>query len=351
MKDTGLACGHTHAQGGRLTAAEDDDHVDRRDAATSNVTDLRRARQHARAVVRDIRDAVLAWMAANNVESYLSGDASQARRVNRAVTEIASRMFQEELVAWLDERNRTTMGRAARAAFDAMRQTVDAPDPSFRGQDAFTGRDVELIRQIRQVDAGLLYDTELADQLGLDEPLAEELGNRITRTLRQGVAQDERVSDGLRQRVQAVLTDGSPESRQGTNVSGQTTRSKAELIAHDSVQDAYNTGARTRYLENGFRYAVYDATLDTKTTQLCRRMNEHVIDLRDQPYFIPLLHPYCRSGIRPILDVEDRSVLGRDDVADGYMRTIMQTKSYRPPVDTDAFRPTPLSREYGHTDG
>jgi SPP1 gp7 family putative phage head morphogenesis protein len=345
---TGLACGHAHDAQGRLEAADDDGHVDRRDAATSNVTDLRRARQHARAVVRDIQDAVVAWMAANNVQSYLSGDASQARQVNRAVTEIASRRFQEELVAWLDQRNRTTMGRAARAAFDKMRQVTDA-DASFRSEDRFTGRDIELVRQIRQVDAGLLYDTELAERLGLDEPLAEELGNRITRTLRQGVAQDERVSGGLRQRVQAVMTDGSPGARQETNVSGQTTRSKAELIAHDSVQDAYNTGARARYLRNGFRYAVYDATLDTKTTQLCRRMNEHVIDLRDHAFFVPPLHPYCRSGIRPILDVEDRSVLGRDDVADDYMRTIMQTKSYRPPVDTDQFRPTPLSREYGHT--
>ena len=134
-------------------------------------------------------------------------------------------------------------------------------------------------------------------------------------------------------------------------MSGQTAQSKAQLIAHDSVQDAYNTAARKRYLRNGFRFGIYDATIDTKTTEICRRMDEHIIDMVETPWFIPPLHPYCRSGIRPVLDVGDRTVLSQDDIADGFLQTIFQTKSYRPAVVGEAeFQPTPLSVEHGHTD-
>jgi len=64
--------------------------------------------------------------------------------------------------------------------------------------------DGETLRQIRQVDAGLLYDTELAENLGLDEPLAQELGDRLTRQFRLGIANDEGIDD-LRQRAAEVI--------------------------------------------------------------------------------------------------------------------------------------------------
>lgn len=345
----GLSCGHAHGHAD-LTAA-DDDQV-REDASTKSLTDLRRARQRARSVVRDIVDAVQAWMAANSIQTVLTSDQG-ARRANEAITLIASERLRDDLVAWLDERHKITMGRAARQAFDAMSAELDGVDDDrIQGRPEFDRRlDGETLRQVRQIDAGLLYDTELAEQLGLNEPLAQELGDDITRTLRQGVAQNE-TSDELARRVEWVLDDADADGRQASNVSGQTKRSKAELIAHDSVQDAYNQAARGRYLRNGFRYGVFDAVIDFKTTDICRRFDEVVIDLRDDPFFVPPLHPYCRSGIRPILVIGDRKVLSRDDVADGFLSTLSSTKSYRPPANAaGTFRPTALTRDQGQVDG
>lgn len=341
----GLRCDHaTHA---RRVEANDD--IVRDDAATKSTTDLRRARQRARSVIRDILADVLAWMQANGVESMLSTDAG-ARRANRTITEIASRRLRDDLLGWLAERHRITAGRGIRDANQKMSNAFDGVDDDrLVGPGEFSRPlDRETLRQIQQVDAGLLFDTELAEQLGLNEPLAAELGDDVTRQLRLGIANGETISGGLSDRVEYVIADGDSSGRREAGVSGQTKRSKAELIAHDSVQDAYNQAARGRYLRNGFRYAVFDATVDTKTTDLCLRMDDYVIDLRDSPFFVPPLHPYCRSGIRPILDISGRTVLRRDDVADEYLQTIMQTKSYRPPANAaGSFRPTPLTRDQG----
>lgn len=340
---------------GRLTA--DDERITRDDAATSNVTDLRRARQRARATMRNVLDAVLSWLGQETGASFLSSP-TDARRANQALTAIASQRLREDLATWLDERHRITMGRAVRAAHDQMAGALPrGMDPDdLTGRRDFGPMEREAARQVAQVDAGLLYDTELAEELGLTEPLAEELGDDLTRTLRQGVRRDEPVQTGrddqtsLTDRVRGVLTDAGADVREGTNVSGQTKRSKAELIAHDSVQDAYNQAARGRYLRNGFRFAVFDATLDTKTTDLCRRMDETVIDLRDDPFLVPPLHPYCRSGIRPTLDADGSDRVGRDDIADDFLSTIAQTKSYRPPVDAaGTFEPTAITRDLGQT--
>lgn len=340
-----LRCsGHAHAP---LTAADDD--VVRREAATSNTTDLRRARQRARAVIRDIVAEIKAYIEEQPIRQLLSSG-SGAGRANQALTLIAADAFRQELIPWLEERHRITVGRAVRDAFDKMTSTGEVDTSDLAGEPRFDRRlDAETLRQVRQVDAGLLYDTEIARERGLSEPLAQELGDDITRTLRQGVAADESVQE-LARRVDLVLTDGDADDRGAKGVTGQTKRSKAELIAHDSVQDAYNQAARGRYLRNGFRYGVYDATIDFKTTDLCRRMNEVVIDLRDSPILVPPLHPYCRSGIRPILNVDDRPIVGRDDVADDFLSTILSTKSYRPPANAAGdFQPTRITRELGQT--
>lgn len=317
------------------------------DRATSTTTDLRKSRQRARSVIRDLMDEIIAWLGSQELEEMFSGPRPD-RAVNQAITKLARERLREDLVSWLDERHGITMGRGARQAFDVMQKALpDADRDDFRDSPEFNDSDRELRNLLKQVDAGLLYDD--------DDSLAEEIGNDITRQLRLGLEQDEPVetdkSDqrSLADRVRYVMDEGDSNDRQEAGVTGQTKRTKAELIAHDSVQDAYNTAARKRYLRNGFRYGVFDATMDTKTTDLCRRMNEKVIDMMDTPWFIPPLHPYCRSGIRPILDVEDRQILTEDDVADGFLQTIMSTKSYRPPVlDPDEFQPTPLSREHGH---
>jgi len=336
----GLGCSH-----GQL-AAQNDDQTTREDAATSSVTDLRRARQRARSVIRTILKDVLEWMSANGVASMVETDAG-ARRANRAITEIASQRFRQALLSWLRERHRITAGRAVRAANAKMRRAFGGVDDDrIVGRKEFSRRlDTETLRQVQQVDAGLLFDTELATNLGLNEPLAEELGDDVTRQLRLGVANNDGI-DELTGRVAEVILDADSDGRQEHGISGQTVRSKAELIAHDSIQDAYNQAARGRYLRNGFRYGVFDATLDTKTTDLCRRMDEVIIDLRDDPYLIPGLHPYCRSGIRPILDLDGQEPVTRAEIADGFLNTIMETKSYRPPANAaGTFQPTALTRD------
>jgi len=351
--DAGLACRqHHHHHDQRVHAQDDgDDDGGGRDAATTTVTDLRRARQRARASIRSVMQEIQAWLRENDVQTIMDGPEGPGR-VNQAVTMLAAQRLREGLVSWLDERHRIAAGRAARAAFDQMQTTLpdDVDTDQLRGLPRVDGTDREWLRHIRKVDAGLLSGTRTATDAGAtSDSLAEELGDRITRQLRLGLTQNETVPQ-LAERVQVVVDGGDPSDRQERGVTGQTARTKAELIAHDSVQDAYNTAARKRYLRNGFRYGVYDATIGTKTTDLCRRMDEHVVDMVDTPWFIPPLHPYCRSGIRPVLKVGDRVPLTQDDVADGFVQTIMSTKSYRPQVvDQAEFQPTPLSIQHGHT--
>lgn len=346
MSDTWNGLGCSHGDHGQLHAAEQDDVV-REETATSNVTDLRRSRQKARAVVRSIQAAVLDWL-----EGRFSADRldqpSGARQANEAITRIASEKFRRDLANWLAERHKITAGRAVRSAHQKMRgATPPDVDADPIGPAEYSQRlDQETLRQVQQIDAGLLYDTQIARERGLSEPLAQELGDDITRQLRQGVANDETISDGLRDRVEGVLTNADAPDRSENGISGQTKRSKAELIAHDSVQDAYNQAARGRYLRNGFRYVVFDATIDTKTTDICRRMDGNVIDIVDHPELIPILHPYCRSGVRPKIDIDESMIVTPDDIADGYLSTIRQTKSYRPPADAaGSFNPTPLTRQ------
>lgn len=313
----------------------------RENAATNNVTDLRRARQRARSVVRTLQDAIFTYLEDNGIQLL---DAEEHRQLNQALSELASRTLRQDLVEWLEQRRTTTMARAVRAAFEIMQQAVqgNVPDEAFAGTPTLMTSDQALNAAISNVDAGLLY--------GDDDSLAMELGNRITRQLRLGFADGERVTQ-LRERVEFVMTDGQGDGRQEAGVSGQTVQSKAELIAHDSIQDAHTTAAHKRYLNNGFRYAIYDAVIDFKTTDVCTRMNEHVIDMVENPWMVPPLHPWCRSGIRPILELGDRSVLGREDIASGYLQTIMATRSYRPSVlNTDQeFSPTGLTEQFGQT--
>ena len=335
MTDPGLVCGCPDA---RLQAASASGNGGRRDAATPNVTDLRRARQRARATFRDLVDVIIRWLERNDVATYFNG-AGREQRLNQLITELAAQHIRQELLSWLDDRRRTTMARGFRAAFDAMRQVANVGDGDLIGQAAFTNADIGTARVLANVDAGLLVDNS--------DSLASDVGDRVTRQLRLGVRQNESVQD-LGRRVELIIDDGDGSDRQEKGVTGQTTRSKGELIAHDAVQDAHNTAATKRYLRNGFRYGVYDATIDTKTTRLCTRMNEVVIDMVRDPVLVPPNHPYCRSGIRPVLDVDQDDVVGRDDISDDYLQTIFSTAGYRPPVLSDEdFQPTALTEQYG----
>lgn len=332
-----------------LEAQADDDF----EAATRNTTDLRRARQRARGVIKRLQDAIQVFLAERGID--LLNRQGGPRQINEQITRLSRRSLRDELVSWLNDRRTTTMGRAARAAFDLMQRELPSADrEDFVGQPQFTNFDRRTANLLRQIDVGLFYDTEAAEQLGLDQPLAERVGDRITRQLRTGHGRGETVQE-LARRIELVMTAGSREAgseRVEKGVSGQTIETKAQMMAHDSVQDAYVTEAQKRYLQNGFRFVVYDATCDLKTSDLCIRLGECsgdpvVIDLLETPFLVPPNHPHCRSGIRPVLD-PPRDPVGEDDIADGFLQTIFQTSSFRPPVvGEDDFQPTPLTRQMG----
>jgi len=308
-------------------------------SATNSKSDLRRARQRARSVFRQLSDEIKAWIAAELSLSDLE-DPTGRRRINQEITALASQTLREELLSWLRERRRKTMARAIRAAYQAIQQAIPqsiAEDELF-GTPSLTASDTALNDELHMVDAGLLIDD--------NDSVAEKLGNQITRQLRVGFSQNEKVSD-LGRRVDLIMTDGDADDRAKRGVSGQTIMSKGELIAHDSVQDAYISAATKRYLNNGFRYVVYDAVIDFKTSDICIALNEKVVDILENPGLIAPNHPWCRSGARPILDPNPDDIIQRDDIADDLLGKIEATNSYRPTaLDTEReFRPTPLTQQ------
>lgn len=333
----GLDCGNHHA---RVHAEDDerDDDVDRRSASTKNVTDLRRARQRARRVLGELEDEVNEFLEENDIERYGRSD-SEAQRLNEAITRLAATKLSNDLVQWLEQRRQQTMGRAVRASMDRIQSELgERVADSFSD---FSPAEQSLNRAITQVDAGLLAGTEAVGDA--DDSLANEIGNDITRQIRLGLSQNEQVRSpdpdelDIETRVAMVLNDGDHDLRDEAGVSGQTKRTKAELISHDSIQQAYTSAATRRYLNNGFRFLIYDAVCDFVTSDLCRRLGECegppvVIDVTKTPWLIPPNHPWCRSGVRPTLNREGRAVVTKDDISDDYLQTVMSTEQYRPSV-------------------
>lgn len=328
---------------------DDDEDDDSRDVETPTATDLRRAREHTRAVVRDLEGDVQEFLEENTDQvSRLPDNSSAEQRVNEQITRLAQARLAEELVVWLEERRSQAMNTAAREAFDVMKSTVDraVDDGELATGPYVQTADMRMNRLISQVDVGLY------------EKVSQDAADEMTRQLRLGVENGESIVDerpdetDLADRISWILTDADDPRRQTSGVSGQTVRSRSELIAHDSVQNGYNAAATRRYLQNGFRFVVYDATIDTKTTRLCTRLNEEVIDIRENPELIPPNHPWCRSGVRPKLRA-DQEPLGRDDIADDYLGTIARTNSYRPSVlDVQTeFSPTTLTRNVSESAG
>lgn len=361
-----MTCPHAHgdvdplapARLNELEAAAADEDEGPGDAATSNLTDLRKARQRARATIRDLADVIIDFLTMRELERTLGDGGGTAQDLNRIISRMASDTLQKELLDWLDDRKRITMGRAARAAFDTMQDALpdSVSQDDLVGMPDFSNADRDLLAQLRQIDAGLLTGTEAADDAGATtDSLAEKLGDEVTRQLRLGFRNDEPIHSDrddqtdLATRVDMVLNgpDYDRSNKQEAGVTGQSMRTKGELIAHDSIQDAYNAQARRRYLQNGFRFVVYDATLDTRTTRLCRRMDGEVIDILEDPHLVPPNHPYCRSGIRPKLET-DQEPIREDDIADEFLQDIWSTESYRPTVqDQSAFQPTAITERLG----
>ena len=244
------------------------------------------------------------------------------------------------------------MARAARASFQRMQQTLpgQVDESDLFGSPNIEAKDRALNAELKNIDAGLLYENS--------DSLANEIGDRATRQIQIGFAKNEPVvaqrddQMDLATRVEQVLLDGDADTRRENGISGQTAKSKAELISHDSVQDAYVTATHRRYLNNGFRYGTYDAVIDRKTSTVCRRLDEVHVDLVEQPWLLPPNHPWCRSDIRPLLQLpEGASVIDESDIGDDHLNRIWGTNGFRPKVlDPDQeFNPTVLNERLERT--
>ena len=327
----------------------------RNDAASQNVTDLRRARQRSRAVIRDIQDLIETYLQTEGIQMLAEsnlGPREQARRLNEQITRLATREIRQRLVPWLEERHKVTMARAARAAMNRMQQELpgQVDESDLFASPNLDARDRALNAELRNIDAALLYEN--------GDSIAQEIGDRTTRQIQIGFSKDEPVvatrddQMDLATRVEQVLLDGDADTRRENGITGQTAKSKAELISHDSVQDAYVTASHRRYLNNGFRYGTYDAVIDTKTSTVCRRLDEVHVDLVEQPWLLPPNHPWCRSDIRPLLQLpEGASVIDESDIGEDHLNRIWGTNGFRPKViDTDQeFNPTVLNERLERT--
>jgi len=325
--------GHRHGVHAAADDSEDRDDSDRT-VATRTTADLRRARQRARESLREISDDVDQFLQDRNVGRMVE-DPSDGQRLNEQLTRLVQGGLQEGLLQWLDQQRKIVMGRAARAAFDRMQTALTGAGVArdLVGRESVSREDRQINRMLNDVDAGLL------------DKLSDDAAERLTRQIRLGFQQREDMRE-IGRRVDMVLVDGDNPDRQKKGVNGQTVMSKGEMIAHDSVQDAYTHAARRRYLKNGFRYAIFDAVIDFKTSEVCTRMNEVVVDMVEDPHLIPPLHPWCRSDMRPTLNRDGRKPLKDDDIADDFLQTIYSTKSYRPPEPSDQyFRPTQLTQQ------
>jgi len=322
----------------------------RGDSAAKNTTDLRRARQRARSVITDIEQVIIEFLESDGIQIWQNRTATPRQRMNRInqqITLLAARQIQIKLGSWLRDRRKTTMARAARAAFQDMQGVLPGThqDIDLFSSPNLRPRDIALNREMEQIDAALLYNRDT-------DSIATKIGNEATRQIRIGFSQNQPISstnpdvDTIADRVQQVLSDADQDTRDAHGITGQTIRSRAELIAHDSIQDAYVSSATRRYLNNGFRYAVYDAVVDHRTSHVCRRLDEVVIDMVETPWLIPPNHPWCRSDIRPILDLgEGQEPISETDIGDRHLKQIWGTNGFRPKViDTDQeFNPTVLN--------
>jgi len=314
-------------------------------AGTPTETDNRRARQRSSQVVRELRQEIQTWMEDEGIQIWNTSTGSpreRARQMNEIITRMSSEKFRRELLPSLEEQREITMRRAANASSENIRQAlqgqVDESD-LIGPVGQLSQRDHRLNSVMSQIDAGVLYED--------GDSIAEQVGDRISRQLRIGFAEGEPVrstdpdATDLTSRVQRVMNNSDLDI---AGDSGMTIQSRAELISHDSIQDAHTSAAHQRYLNNGFRYARYDAVVDNKTSEVCSRMNGTIIDLKDNPGMKPPNHPWCRSDIIPLLE-PDGEAISEEEIGDEHLDQIWGTNSFRPTaIDTEAeYNPTVLN--------
>lgn len=81
----------------------------------------------------------------------------------------------------------------------------------------------------------------------------------------------------------------------------ETSKSNAKRLIMTESARMDNEGLLARYKETGVKYLVFVATLDMKTSDICKAMDGEIIPIEKAQIGlnIPPMHPYCRSVISP----------------------------------------------------
>jgi SPP1 gp7 family putative phage head morphogenesis protein len=127
--------------------------------------------------------------------------------------------------------------------------------------------------------------------------LLAEVWESLVRALEEGTPYEE-WKRGVREKLESAW--------------GKRDGQRVETIFRTNVQMAYQSG-RWAQLQNPevkatHPYLMYDAVLDSRTTEICRARNGTVLPA-DDPWWRrnwPPLHFNCRSGVRPLTEAEAR---------------------------------------------
>ena len=122
-----------------------------------------------------------------------------------------------------------------------------------------------------------------------------EVWQSLTKALEDGIPYRE-WADGIRDQLEAAW--------------GRRDGWRVETIFRTNVQMAYQSGRWAQLqdpeVQKTHPYFMYDAVLDSRTTEICRARNGTVLPA-DDPWWAsnwPPLHFNCRSGVRPITEAE-----------------------------------------------
>ena len=80
-----------------------------------------------------------------------------------------------------------------------------------------------------------------------------------------------------------------------------TSKSNAKRLIMTESARMDNEGSLAYYRETGVEKLIFVATLDMRTSEICRAMDGEIFDIEDAKIGlnVPPLHPYCRSVISP----------------------------------------------------
>ena len=174
-----------------------------------------------------------------------------------------------------------------------------------------------------------IYD--IANGTGIDSPfsmLNQRTIEKILETKFEGSNYSERIwknTDVLANSLQdilarAVATGQAPEKTiREVMERFDVGFSNASRLVRTETNYFENKGELESYKELGIKKFKFLATLDERTSDICRSMDSKVFDVKDaeQGENVPPLHPYCRSTIVPVVDgFEPKNRSMRDSVTD-----------------------------------